>query len=192
MIEIMCGSSPAIEKFLRNMLLFLTDFHPGWKKEILDEFELYKPTEKDIKICESYIEYLDKYKNVSVARHFLNDLPPIDQVVNDWVKTWSCNGKGDIPCQYINGPACCTVERCGLSECPFGRGFAELDRDWITSVKREFALCNPSYDEWKDLMAYLNSADALIQDNATKENFKLKEAWANPPKVEIRKKEEGV
>ena len=52
MIEIMCGSSPAIEKFLRNMLLFLTDFHPGWKKEILDEFELYKPTEKDIKICE--------------------------------------------------------------------------------------------------------------------------------------------
>lgn len=192
MIEIMCGSTHAIEKFLRNLLLFFNDFHSGWKKEILDEFRLYKPTEKDIETCMSYIEYLDKFKNVSAARHFLNDLPPIDQVAHEWVKTWSCNGRGNVPCQYINGPVCCTVECCGLSQCPFGEGFAELDRDWIASVKREFALCNPSSAEWKEFNAYLSSADALIQDNALKENFKLKEAWAKPPKVEIKNNEEGV
>ena len=126
---------------------------------------------------------IEKYKNVSAARHFLNDLPPIDRVAHDWVKTWSCNGKGDIPCQYINGPACCTVERCGLSHCPFGEGFAELDRDWISSVKKEFSLCNPCCDEWEELNNYFDSADALIRDNAIKENLKLKEAWAKPSKV---------
>ena len=187
----MCGSTPVIESFLRNLLLFKIEFHPGWEKETLEEFQLFNPTEKDVETCKSYIEYLNTYKNVSAARYFLNDLPPIEQVAHDWQKTWSCNGKGDIPCQYSNGPACCTVEFCGLGDCPFGEGFAELDRDWIASVKKEFALCHPTQAEQEELQKYFNQCDALIEENAAKENAKIREAWRKLQES-IKKKEEGA
>lgn len=191
MIEIMCGSSPEIERFLRNLLLFTINFHIGWEKETLDQFQLLNPSEKDVETCKSYIEYLNQYKNVSFARHFLNDLPPIEHIVHDRIKTWSCNGTGDIPCQYNNGPACCTVEWCGLGDCPFGEGFAELDRDWVASVKKEFALCHPSSDEEQELQEFFNRADALIKENAKEENAKIKKRWREVFEGK-EKKEEGA